>query len=278
MLGLPSRQLRSSSSEAVLFGEGELAQPAVAVDAVHEHVAAVGQSGQLEFLPFEEAVVVVAVADGDALADLAQVRIAQAAAAPVELPRGGVGQEPRRDRVAVAEAEPRLPVVDERLVAAGPAELVPLEPEEVPVPMVARAHVAELADGRLARRGTVVGRDHLVGAHADAGAHQRTAPVDDQRAAADVPHGRAEAEPVGQPGPSTVRGDAQLARCLLVEVGQVQRRVDDRRRLRGARVRQAQRQPRRSEQRHAQDEQANQDGTSTTRPTLRRLRPAAPNR
>ena len=69
------------------------------------------------------------------------------------------------DGVAVAEAEAGLAVADERDRAAGPAELVALEAQQVPVAMVGGDDVAQAADAghHLARAIVVV--DDLVGDH-----------------------------------------------------------------------------------------------------------------
>src|SRR3954452_2676139 len=97
----------------------ELAQAAVGVDAVHELVATTPEPGEQQVLAFEIGGVVVAVADGDPLADAEPRGLAEPAARGVDLSRRARGERVPGDRVSIAQAEARLAVAHARDRSAG---------------------------------------------------------------------------------------------------------------------------------------------------------------
>ena len=133
--------------------------------------------------------------------DLGQAGLAEPAAADVHLLADGVG-DAGLDAVPVAEAEARLAVADDGVAEPGAAQLVAVEAEVVPVLVVGRAYVARARRPRARPRATRRRARHLVGGHHRP--HQLPRVRDHERAGADVPHGRSEAEPVaalaGAPG------------------------------------------------------------------------------
>ena len=132
---------------------------------MHEHVAAGAQAGQRQVLALEVRLVVVAVPDRDALLDPEELRLAEAAAARVDGARRCGRKAAPGGRVAIAEAEAGLAIPHRRGAPAGPAQLVAVEAEQVPVAVVGRDDVAELgrSGDHLLRRSVAL--DHLVGVH-----------------------------------------------------------------------------------------------------------------
>ena len=108
--GMPCRQCRTIRTEAALLRVVGLVDPAVAVHAVHEDVAAVGEPGEREVLALEVGRVVVAVADGDPLADAEQLGLLEPAAARERRAGRAAAKRTADDRVPVAEAEAGLAV------------------------------------------------------------------------------------------------------------------------------------------------------------------------
>jgi hypothetical protein len=78
---------------------------AIGIHAVDEHVAARAKAAERKILPFEERLVVVAVADGDAFADLQQFGVVQPAVRAVHRVRKGMDLQDVSAPVAVTEAE-----------------------------------------------------------------------------------------------------------------------------------------------------------------------------
>ena len=98
------------------------------------------------YWPSRLARVVVAVADGDALGDAEPRGLAEPAARRVDAWRRARGERAVGDRVAVAEAEAGLAVAHAATRSRRAAQLVALEAEQVPVPVVGRDDVAQPAD------------------------------------------------------------------------------------------------------------------------------------
>src|SRR6185436_19899962 len=115
-----------------------LLDPAILVRPVHEHVLAVRDPGEREVLALEVGRVVVAVADGYPFPDPEPLRLLQTAAARVPRRRRPGRERPTRDGVPVAEAEPGLAIARQGDRAAGTAQLVALEAQQVPMAVVGR--------------------------------------------------------------------------------------------------------------------------------------------
>ena len=200
----------------------ELSQATFGVHAVHQHVTAGAQAGQRQVLALEVRLVVVSVPDRDALLDPEELRLAEATAARVD----GAGRCARKaapgGRVAIAEAETGLAIPYRRGAPAGPAQLVAVEAEQVPVAVVWRDDVAELSRSgdHLLRRSVAL--DHLVGVHR-LGLESRPVPVDDQWAVAQVLDGGLEPEPVHGSRPCTRARDRQPRRRRLHQIRQALR-------------------------------------------------------
>ena len=186
---------------------------------MHEHVAAGRQAGQREVLALQVRRVVVAVADRDALLDPEQPRLLEAAAARVHRLRRSGGQLAPEHGVAVAQAEARLAVADDRGSVPGTTQLVVVEPEQVPVPVVGRDHVADLAGtgDHLHRR--AVAFDQLI-RHHRARVRPGAVGVEDERPVTHVLDRRAKAKDVDPLPAGAGSGDHQIAWRRLVEVRQ----------------------------------------------------------
>ena len=152
----PARPRQSQQNRRAVVAAVALGDRAGRVRPVHEAVAAGRQAGHVDVLALEVGRVVVAPAGRDPDEQLEQPPLAEAAAAGVRRPRLVAGEAGRAaDAVAVAEAEAGLAVAPDRPRAAAAAQLVALEADVVPVPVVAVHDVAHGADAADAARRAV---------------------------------------------------------------------------------------------------------------------------